>query len=91
MERTELEKSLAAFAQANALSTITIGFSRHENGREWFNAVAHWGNAPTESGRGCAMAHADTIAEAIETLKGQIADQRTVTIADEAIPVEKAA
>lgn len=91
MERTELEKSLAAFAQANALSTITIGFSRHESGCEWFNATAHWNKAPTESGLGCAIAHGDTIAEAVFLARMQVVDQRAVSIADEAIPMGEAA
>lgn len=90
MERTELEKSLAAFAQANALSTITIGFSRHESGLEWFAATAHWHKAPTESGLGCVIAHGDTIEEALANAKAQIADNRAVTIADEAIPMGEA-
>lgn len=91
MERTELEKSLAAFAEANALDGVQIGFSRHTEGHEWFTLTAHWDNAPIKSGRGCTIAHGKTIAEAIAKARTQIADQRAVTIADEAIPVEKAA
>lgn len=91
MERTELEKSLAALAHANALTTITIGFSRLSSGLEWFNATAHWDKSPTESGHGCAIAHGDTIEEALANAKAQIADQRAVTIADEAIPMGEAA
>lgn len=91
MERTELEKSLAALAKANDFSSVTIGFVRNPEGHEWFTAVAHFYNATTESGHGCAVAQGDTIAEAVFLARMQIADQRAVTIADEAIPMGEAA
>lgn len=91
MERTELEKSLAAFIQENDLQTITIGFSQHTDGREWFTVTAFWNDAPTESGIGCTIAHGDTINVAIAKVRTQIADNRAVTIADEAIPMGEAA
>lgn len=91
MERTELEKSLAALAKANDFSSVTIGFVRNPEGHEWFTAVAHFYNATTESGRGCAVAQGDTIAEAVFLARMQVVDQRAVSIADEAIPRGEAA
>lgn len=84
---TALEQSIMALIDQHGLLNLSISACTYAGGsRRYFSACVQWPDAAQESNRGCVSEHGDTIAEALGNTLAKMAECRTATLADEALP-----
>jgi hypothetical protein len=89
---TQLEQSIMALIDQHGLLNLSICGNVYDDGsRRYFDVSMQWPDADRPHGRGCVSETGDTIAEALSNTLAKMAAIRTVTLADEALPIGEAA